>query len=162
MKRLITLTLAALIAAPLFAQPDKPEHLRQKKEKVDAMKAAFITQELDLTPEEAQTFWPVFNEMDKKIEAYRLKEAEQRMKMLEEGKTLDDLSDDEVKKMMEKRFDDEAAILEIKQAYHDRYLKILGVKRTAKLYMAERKFQRELMRKMRKPPQGKREHQHKE
>jgi hypothetical protein len=136
--------------------------LREKKEKVDAMKAAFITQELELTPEEAQTFWPVFNEMDKKIEAYRLKDREQRMKMREEGKTFDDLSDEEVKKMMEKRFDDEAAILEVKKSYHDRYIKILGVKRTAKLYMAERKFQRELMRKTRKPPQGKREHQYKD
>lgn len=162
MKRLITLVLAALIAAPLFAQPEGPERLRQKKEKVDAMKAAFITQELELTPEEAQKFWPVFNEMDKKIEAYRLKDVEQHMKMREEGKTLEDLSDDEVNKMMIERFNDEAAILEIKKAYHEKYLKILGTKRTARLYMAERKFQRELMRKMRKKPQDKREHPNKE
>ncbi len=159
MKRLITLALAALFAAPLFAQHEGPgpQHLREKKEKVDAMKAAFITQELDLTAEEAQKFWPVFNEMDKLIEAIRMEEATKRIEMREAGKTIEDLSDAELEAMMKKMFDHEEAILMIKRDYHQKFIKVLGIKRTAMLYQAERKFQRELMRKTRKEQPRQRE-----
>jgi hypothetical protein len=162
MKRIITFALAALFVVPAFSQHDGPKDLREKKEKVDAMKAAFITQEIDLTTEEAQRFWPVFNEMTKKIEVYRMEEAEKMMKMREEGKTVEDLTDEEVSNMMLARFSNEEAILKIKRSYHDKFIKLLGVKRTAKLYLAERDFQRQLMRKARNRYPQKREQQRSE
>ena len=40
----------------------------KKKEQIKAQKVAFITDKLQLTVEEAQQFWPVYNELDKKSE----------------------------------------------------------------------------------------------
>ena len=37
------------------------------KERIRAYKTAYITQELDLSSSEAEKFWPVYNEYDKKI-----------------------------------------------------------------------------------------------
>ena len=39
---------------------------RGKKEKVKALKVAYITDELNLTTEEAQRFWPIYNAFDDK------------------------------------------------------------------------------------------------
>jgi len=155
MKRTIILTVLTVFSLSSWAQPK--HHLRDKKEKVDAMKAAYITRELDLSSDEAQQFWPVYNEMDKKIEELRLATAEKMMKMRDEGKKVEDMSDEELKAMMEERLENDEKIAQIKKQYHEKFLKILGVKKTAKLYMAEMDFTRELMRKTRQGPPEDRE-----
>ena len=66
MKRFIALAACLLLAGALFAQPqgNKPSEEQRKKEfeRIQSEKIAFITQELDLSPEEAQVFWPVYNQ----------------------------------------------------------------------------------------------------
>lgn len=146
MKTVGLLTLATLISLTAFAQPDD---LRGKKEKMDAMKAAFITRELDLSPQEAQQFWPVYNELDKKIEDLRIGLAEKFINLKRDGKTLDDLSDAELTALMNERLNNDEKIAKLKREYHDKFLKVLGTKKTAKLYMAEMEFARELMRQSR-------------
>jgi len=44
-------------AAVSIAQPK----LKQKMEQVKSLKVAFITNELELTPEESAKFWPIYN-----------------------------------------------------------------------------------------------------
>ena len=48
-----------LISTLSFAQDYK-----EKREKVKALKVAFITEKLELTSEEAQKFWPLYNAYD--------------------------------------------------------------------------------------------------
>ena len=54
MKKLIALTTCLLTAVFLFAQPQKQQDNRRQKEweRLQSEKIAFITAELDLTPEE--------------------------------------------------------------------------------------------------------------
>ncbi|MGK4568656.1 sensor of ECF-type sigma factor [Flavobacterium sp. 3HN19-14] len=62
MKTVKIFTLLLLFASGIsFAQGGKIV-----KEKVKALKVAFITKELDLSSAEAEKFWPVFNEFDDK------------------------------------------------------------------------------------------------
>ncbi len=46
----------------LYAQDDDP-----RGEKIQALKIAFITQKLGLTAEEAQKFWPIYNQYDQEV-----------------------------------------------------------------------------------------------
>ena len=62
----IIITLAAMPFTGLMAQP--PE----KKEKLQQLFAAFVTRQLNLTPDEAQKFWPVYNQYD--AESRKLKQ----------------------------------------------------------------------------------------
>jgi hypothetical protein len=48
-----------LISSLSFAQDFK-----ERREKVKALKVAFITEKLELTTEEAQKFWPIYNVFD--------------------------------------------------------------------------------------------------
>jgi hypothetical protein len=56
----ITIILFILISSLTFGQNEK------KLERIKALQVAFISTKLDLTPEEAQKFWPVFNEFNDK------------------------------------------------------------------------------------------------
>ena len=48
-----------------FAQPGQNQ--RPNKGKVTQLKIAYFTKELDLTTEQAEKFWPLYNEMTDKI-----------------------------------------------------------------------------------------------
>src|ERR1035437_4885758 len=102
MKKIILVFLIAM-SANGFAQqnppqpptppspPSPPDPMR--KEKMESMKIAFLTQKLDLTPDEAQKFWPVYNEFQKKREELRKKRREE----IKSAKgNLDSLSDKQI------------------------------------------------------------------
>jgi Spy/CpxP family protein refolding chaperone len=138
----ISILLMLLVSMSAFAQP---KDFKEKKEKLDAMRVAFITDELELTPEEAQKFWPVFNERNNKIETLRREMMETMFKLKNQGKSLDDLTDAEIEKMMKMRFQNEKEIAKINEAYHERIVATVGLRKTAKLYMSEMHFQRKLI-----------------
>jgi predicted transcriptional regulator len=60
MKRIITILLL-LLSVYTFAQ-DKEKRV----ERIKALRVAFISDRLDLSPEEAQNFWPIFNQFDER------------------------------------------------------------------------------------------------
>lgn len=62
MKNKLLLTLF-MLSFSLFAQGKK---MLEKKEKIDALKVAFITNELPLTSGEAEKFWPIYNAFEDK------------------------------------------------------------------------------------------------
>ena len=55
------LCIALLLSAPLWAssQPGEPD------QKIKQLKIAFLTERLDLTVEESEKFWPVYNSFEK-------------------------------------------------------------------------------------------------
>lgn len=147
MKKFIFLSLL-LCGNLLWAQPGDDDPGR--REKFEAMRAAFITERLDLTPEVAQKFWPVYNEYQSKLHELR-----KNMKKHANGKPpwemdIDKLSDAEVKAMMLEHLETDTKELEIKKKYHQEFLKVLTPKQTLKLYFAEEEFKRELFNRFKK------------
>ncbi len=60
MKQFFTILLL-LFTTFIFSQ-----EMDEKIERVKALRVAYISDRLDLTPEEAQKFWPLFNQFDDK------------------------------------------------------------------------------------------------
>ena len=60
-KKLIVLLTVLLTAITVQAQDHK--HREERKEQVKAAKIAFFTEEMGLSVEEAQVFWPLYNTM---------------------------------------------------------------------------------------------------
>jgi hypothetical protein len=96
----------------------------QDGEKIQALKIAFITQKLQLTPDEAQKFWPVYNQYDNEIHNIEL-----------------DKSDPNV-------IDKEEKLLNIRKKYLTSFEKILGPDKTNRLFNAERDFRGILIRRL--------------
>jgi hypothetical protein len=91
MKR-FTIYLMLLFSVLSFAQNNR------KIEKIKAIQVAFISNKLDLTPEEAQKFWPIFNQFSDKQFDLKFKRKMLLMKMNPESAT--PISDSEMTKLL--------------------------------------------------------------
>ncbi len=134
-----------IIGTVAYAQPDREK--QDIKDKIEAMRISFITQKLDLTPEEAQKFWPVYNQYRKELEKIIGSEEEGHPRDRKRP-DIDSMTDSEVKTMMERHMEKQAKLLELRENYFLKFQKVLPIKKVAKLHDAERDFQRQLIRKL--------------
>lgn len=118
------------------------QNRRPIRENVEAMKIGFLTDRLQLSPEEAQKFWPVYNQYTAELDKLRLS----RHKNMKEAKEImDEMTDANAEKFV----DDEMAFrqeeLDIQKKYHPQFKKVLSAKKVAKLYRSEEDFKRKLL-----------------
>ena len=92
MKKIITL-LILIISTFTFAQNDK------RMERIKALRIAFISTKLDLSPEEAQKFWPVFNKFDE--EQLELRKQNKLVMFKMKPKNAVSISSNEMDKLLE-------------------------------------------------------------
>lgn len=133
---LIALSLSSLLS---FGQREKKRDAHH--EKIDAMRVAFITKEAELTAEEAQVFWPIYNELTEKV---RNIEKEDRKAHIE-GMKIEDRTEKQVEDGIQAHFKREAQKLAVQKEYHERLKKVLTVTKIEKVYVSEFKFKRKLM-----------------
>lgn len=149
-------TSAAFAQGPGQRPPRSEEKGRQqgqqdKKEDIDAMKIAYITKELSLTPEEAQLFWPVYNQYNDKLQDLRKK----RMDNSKETKeNVDKMTDKEVEQSIDNDLISRQKELDLRKEYAAKFKAVLPVKKVAKLYQAEEQFKRVLLNKLKDHPDG--------
>lgn len=120
------------------------------REEILSQKIAFFTQELDLSPEEAQKFWPVYNEGWKKIhEAH--KKVNKTLKELNNAlKAEPATSDKEIEALMEKYFSALKAEAQIQEETYNEISKVLPIKKAAKTCTLEEKFRVMLIKQLRR------------
>ena len=116
------------------------------KEKIMSEKIAFLTMEMGITPEEAQVFWPVYNQVDKERDE-AIRSVFRSYKAVEDA-----VAAGKGEKELNKLLDEYLAALkaqgEVEQKAYKEYAKVLPVEKLAKLYVAEEKFRRQHIRKL--------------
>ena len=113
--------------------------------KIKAWKVAFFTEQLDLSPEEAQKFWPVYNEYDNKLEEIRKKRRQER-KIAKEN--LDEMDDKEIEALVDSEMAFRQKELDLQKEYHSKFKSVLTPRKVAKLYAAEEQFKVILVKRM--------------
>ena len=63
--------IAGLICSLFLTATYGQEKHRDRQGKIETLKIAYITKQLDLKPEESQVFWPIYNEYNKEKKAAR-------------------------------------------------------------------------------------------
>ena len=61
MKKIALLIILSFGILTVAMSQDKPQKQEFNRSNIEALKVAYITRQLNLTPEEAQKFWPVHN-----------------------------------------------------------------------------------------------------
>ncbi len=148
MKRIIfLLTIAVLLFAQstVFAQRGQG-HDKERWEKYKAEKVAFLTTNLDLTPEEAQKFWPVYNQMEKEKSEMQMRRREMEHKVRDAEETL---SDNEIIKLTREFASTQEKEGALNTKYNEEFLKILSPQKVLKLYKVEGEFRMYLFKKYR-------------
>ena len=116
-----------------------------KSDKVEALKIAFLTDKLELTSKEAQTFWPLYNEYNSKMEKLRKSKKSDFDELKNKG---ENLTDKELETFINEVFNSKQKELDLQKEYYEKYAKVLPIKKVALLYQAENQFKRELLRKI--------------
>lgn len=136
---IIILTIA--FTASLKAQDDFP----RAKEKIRAAKVGLITSHLNLTEDQAKTFWVVYEEFDKKRAEIRknIREmtAESRNITTTDDKILADIK--EVLSLKQKEVD-------LEKEYLSKFLKTINVRQLSELFKTEQLFNQMLVKKLNK------------
>lgn len=135
MKNILVTTLAFFLFAfnlSMQAQSDKTESYR----------IAFFTEQLQLTPEESQKFWPVYNQ-------YR-----SEFKSLKQAYRLDIATEDETQ-LADKKFEFEQKKLDLMKKYRPQIEQIIGSKKFGLLISSEDKFKQELLKRIQENKGGK-------
>lgn len=123
----------------------------QREARLAAFRAEVFSRVLNLTPEEAQQFWPVYNEYADK--------REQVQQDLRPGKQLDQMSDAEVEEQIRKHFDMKQRELELEKEAYQKLRKVLPLRKVAKLPAAEREFRESLVKKLQEARERRQERQ---
>lgn len=150
---LIAAAVALFVSLSASAQgpvrgPQGNDFAKQWQERIQSEKIAFLTNEMQLTPKEAQVFWPVYNEAQKEQEAIiseALKAYGALDKAVREGKS---------GKEIEALLKDYANALDkdtTSSKYVEKYLKILPSEKVAKLFIGEEKFRQSQILRLRQP-----------
>lgn len=142
---ILLLLISGLINSIAQEKKHKGEKFGEKREKIKAQKIAFITGILDLTPEEAQVFWPVYNEYNKKLDELTT----DKMKIMKDAnKKLAEMTEKEAELLGDKIVEFEISEASLLKEYHSKFKKVLPKTKILQLYQAEHKFKKQLLRDM--------------
>lgn len=119
-----------------YAQPDSD----RRNENVRNLRIAIYTEVLQFTPEEAQGFWPVYNEYLDKREAL--------VQQYKPTKQLDAMSDAEVEEEIQRHFERQQRELELEKEVVQKLRRVLPLRKIAKLPVAERQFRESILKKL--------------
>lgn len=138
----VVAVITVMLSANAQAQPKQQcnWHNRMMSEKI-----AFITMELELTPEEAQVFWPIYNQVTKEKQEYQ-KKVKGAYQQLMEASADENTSEKDIDRLLDRYLEAKKALQTSTSHDAAKYRKVLSGKKVAKLYIAEEKFRRQHIR----------------
>ncbi len=117
-----------------------------KKERIQALKVAFMTERIDLSAKEAQQFWPAYNDFEDKLNAIHTEERKTFKFIRENIETMDDAM---AKKALEQLEDFEENKIDAREKLLDKLKSVLSYKKTLIFIKAEGDFKRNLLQTLR-------------
>lgn len=122
--------------------PDMPPPPPDAKtrQRIEAARAAVITDQLNLTPEQAQKFWPIYNEYSQKREILRREFFEERKK-IDPSKP----NPENEQKVFNLGLDIRQRELNLEKEYSSRMMGVISGQQMMKLRTAERNFHQMVM-----------------
>ncbi|WEK36421.1 MAG: hypothetical protein P0Y53_02820 [Candidatus Pseudobacter hemicellulosilyticus] len=115
MKNLLLILTMTLSLAGYAQEEDKPN---APGGRVEALKIAYITKKLNLSTEEAQKFWPVYNQYMAELKKVR----------------------QDAQATKEKEIDSEEKVLKIRKKYNGEFAKALSSEKVNSFFKAEKDF----------------------
>jgi hypothetical protein len=122
MKRYLLILTLLIGSFAVKAQDDQPVDEAKRQADIKALYVAYVTQQLQLTPEEAQKFWPIHTQFENDLKGVKhdLPELEKQQ-----------------------------AVLNIKKRYQENFNRVLGPNRCERFFRMDGEFKRKLIERIR-------------
>ncbi|MDF1547433.1 MAG: hypothetical protein P1P88_06410 [Bacteroidales bacterium] len=117
-----------------------------RKEQLESQKVAFFTKQLNLTVEEAQSFWPVYNEYQRKNDELNSK----RRQLLSQLGNETHLSEKELTVLADNYIILQTDEAKLASQYHEKFKTVLPIRKVIAYYRVEQKYKRFLLQQFQK------------
>jgi Spy/CpxP family protein refolding chaperone len=116
-----------------------------QRQRIDAQKVAFFTDQLQLTTEEAQKFWPIYNQYNSEKNDLNQDFMKSNQKFRNNA---DAMSDKDASDLADGYIRHAQKLVDLQKEYHLKLKDVLPPKKLLKLYNVERDFQRLLLQRL--------------
>lgn len=141
MKYLLLIT-TMILTVSLSAQRGERGDMAERGERLEQQRIAHITTELDLTVEEAQDFWPIYNKYHSLRKENNLDKREK--------KEIEQLSEQEAESMLDKELSARKRQSELDLDFINELKGVLPDKKRLKLLRVEREFKKKVLKRFQK------------
>lgn len=117
------------------------------RDRIKTLKVAFITERVGLTSEEAQQFWPIYNEHENTLEEIRRKE---RAELEVNIARAQDLSNTDSERLLDRLLELQFEKQKVDQDFLSRLRTVIPAKKVLLLVKAEEDFKRQMIQEFRK------------
>ena len=131
---IIAITALAAVNTPIVNAQDD---LQAASEIIKKQKKLYIEKMMELTPQEKQAFWPLYDEYESGLSTLRGKRINLAANFLQ---SRGNLSDAEATSMLNQKLSLDGADLKFKQSYVAKFMQVLPVRKVVRFYQAEHKF----------------------
>jgi Spy/CpxP family protein refolding chaperone len=138
MRKFLFLLIATLCIETVIAQEGG-------NQKIDNAKIGLITNRLNLSTEQSQQFWPVYNEFDSKKKDIK----KQLRRLIVETNTLT-TPDEKILANIKETLNLQQKEVDLEREYMNKFLKVINVRQLAELYKAEQVFTQMLIQRLNK------------
>ncbi len=147
----LILPLLLVFSLTVYAQEGKNK--KERWEQIKALKVSFLTTELNLTAEESEKFWPVYNAHEEK--QYRIRHDKMRplVKKIDEA-GYDKISEKEALSYLSQLEDADEELFNLRKKLVADLKSIIGAARVLKLKKAEEDFNKKLLHKYKDKKKG--------
>jgi Spy/CpxP family protein refolding chaperone len=128
----ITLLFIVLTIPLLRAQP-------QGRDRIENMHTAYLTDKLNLTPEQAKKFWPVYDQYHADLSELQ-KQRKANTQIVKNAGGIDNMNDADVQKLVSNEIDIKSRELDLHKKYVVKFQEVITLKQVAKLFIAEEQF----------------------
>ncbi len=148
MKHILFTISILFIFSTTYGQEMMPKGPRGKQI-IEQEKIPFYTKKLNLTPDEAKAFWPLYDEYEQKKHDLMKQRRKIGHAIMINDSTINDKKSQELNKSYFKLENDE---LDLKKAYNEKFKEVLPIQKVNKLYFVEHQFRIYLLKKLRNRP----------
>lgn len=117
------------------------------RDRIKTLKVAFITERVGLTSEEAQQFWPIYNEHENTLEEIRRKE---RAELEVNIARAQDLSNTDSERLLDRLLELQFEKQKVDQDFLSRLRTVIPAKKVLLLVKAEEDFKRQMIQELQK------------
>ncbi|MEL4307655.1 hypothetical protein [Joostella sp. CR20] len=143
MKKYIFLLIISVFSIQAYAQKTS------KHDQIKSLKIAYFTEHLNLSSEEAEKFWPIYNAHENKMHEIKFSEYK-KLKPQLRGEGFENLSDADAKVILKKLEAIETNEYELNRKYTKDLEKVISAKKIILLKKLEDDFNRKLLDRLRK------------
>ncbi len=113
------------------------DYMEVRRAALKTEKKALIAEVMELSKEESEPFWALYNEFQEKLYVVNT----EYLKIINEFvDNYDTMTEEKAKNIMTRNFAYDSDILKLKKSYHTKFMKILSAQKTLMYFQAENKI----------------------